>query len=63
MKGIGALIGEPEVLFMESENPVSNMVNGDFMWHFNVTNTPPFKSGTARVTYTDEGFQAFFETE
>lgn len=63
LKGIGALIGEPEVLFMESENPVSNMVNGDFMWHFNVTNTPPFKSGTARVTYTDEGFQAFFETE
>ena len=63
MKGIGALIGEPEVLFMESENPVSNMVNGDFMWHFNVTNTPPKKSMTARVTYTDEGFQAFFETE
>ena len=63
LKGIGALIGETEVLFMESENPVSNMVNGDFMWHFNVTNTPPFKSGTARVTYTDEGFQAFFETE
>lgn len=63
LKGIGALIGEPEVLFLESENPVSDMVNGDFVWHFNVTNTPPFKSGTARVTYTDEGFQAFFETE
>lgn len=63
LKGIGALIGEPEVLFMESENAVSDMVNGDFVWHFNVTNTPPFKSGTARVTYTDEGFQAFFETE
>ena len=61
LKGIGALIGEPEVLFVESENPVSDMVNGDFVWHFNVTNTPPFKSGTARVTYTDEGFAAFFE--
>lgn len=61
LKGIGALIGDPEVLFVESENPVSDMVNGDFVWHFNVTNTPPFKSGTARVTYTDEGFAAFFE--
>ena len=61
LKAIGALIGEPEVLFVESENPVSDMINGDFVWHFNVTNTPPFKSGTARVTYTDEGFSAFFE--
>lgn len=61
LKAIGALIGTPEVLFVESENPVSDMVNGDFKWHFNVTNTPPFKSGTARVTYTDEGFAAFFE--
>ena len=60
LKGIGALIGEPEVLFVESENPASDMINGDFVWHFNVTNTPPFKSGTARVTYTDEGFSAFF---
>ena len=61
LKAIGALIGEPEVVFVESENPVSDMINGDFVWHFNVTNTPPFKSGTARVTYTDEGFAAFFE--
>lgn len=60
LKGIGALIGDPEVLFVESENPLENMINGDFVWHFNVTNTPPFKSGTARVTYTDEGFAAFF---
>lgn len=63
LKGIGALIGDPVVEFVESENPVSNMVNGDFAWHFNVTNTPPFKSATGRVTYTDEGFQAFFEGE
>lgn len=63
LKGIGALIGEPVVEFVEAENPLSNMVNGDFTWHFNVTNTPPFKSATGRVTYTDEGFQAFFEGE
>lgn len=60
--GIGALIGSPSVAFLETENPVSDMVNGDFVWDFDVTNTPPFKSGTARVSYTDEGFSAFFES-
>lgn len=58
--GIGALIGSPSVAFLETENPANDMMNGDFVWNFNVTNTPPFKSGTARVTYTDEGFAAFF---
>ena len=58
--GIGALIGSPSVSFLETENPTSNMMNGDFVWNFNVTNTPPFKSGNARVGYTDEGFAAFF---
>lgn len=62
LKGIGALIGDPVVEFVESENPTSDMVNGDFTWHINVTNTPPFKSATGRVTYTDDGFQSFFET-
>ena len=61
LTGIGALIGTPSVEFMETENSLSDMMNGDFVWNFNVTNTPPFKSGTARVSYTDEGFAAFFE--
>lgn len=61
--GIGTLIGTPSVEFLETENSVTDMMNGDFVWNFNVTNTPPFKSGTARVCYTDEGFAAFFETE
>ncbi len=47
----------------KNRNPTSNMLNGDFVWDFSVTNTPPFKSGTARVCYTDEGFQSFFATE
>lgn len=63
LSGIGALIGTPSVEFLETENSTTDMMNGDFVWHFAVTNTPPFKSGTARVTYTDEGFAAFFETE
>lgn len=61
--GIGALIGTPSVEFVESANPVSDMMNGDFVWDFSATPTPPFKSGKARVSYTDEGFAAFFEAE
>ena len=63
LTGIGALIGSPTVEFVESANPTSDMMNGDFVWDFSATPTPPFKSGTARVCYTDEGFAAFFETE
>lgn len=63
LTGIGALIGTPSVEFVESANPTSDMMNGDFVWDFSATPTPPFKSGTARVCYTDEGFAAFFETE
>lgn len=63
LKGMGALIGEPVVEFVESENPVNEMMNGDFVWHFDVTNTTPFKSATGRVTYTEEGFQALYENK
>jgi phage tail sheath protein FI len=63
LSGIGALIGTPTVEFVETANPTSSMMNGDFVWDFTVTNTPPMKSATARVCYTDEGFQSFFESE
>ena len=63
LTGIGALIGTPSVEFVESANPESDMMNGDFVWDFSATPTPPFKSGTARVSYTDEGFAAFFGAE
>ena len=61
--GIGALIGHPEVLFLETENTTADMINGDFVWHILATPTPPLKSATAKVTYTDEGFASFFGEE
>lgn len=61
--GIGALIGSPEVLFLETENTNIDMINGDFVWHLMATPTPPLKSATAKVTYTDEGFSSFFGEE
>lgn len=56
----GALVGEPEVLFLESNNSTTDLMNGDFRWDIPVTPTPPFKSGTVYVQYTDAGFNAYF---
>lgn len=58
---VGALLGTPEVLFLESSNPTSDIMDGDFVWDFAVTNTPPLKSMKAKVAYTDEGFESLFE--
>lgn len=60
---VGALIGTPTVLFLESENTTADMVEGNFVWDFSATPTPQFKSGTMRVAYTDEGFASYFGEE
>lgn len=60
---MGALIGEPKVLFIETANPITDMMNGDFRWDIAVTPTPPLKSASVYVTYTDEGFAAYFGGE
>ena len=59
----GALIGQPVVSFEETENSTAELVEGNFVWGFNGTPTPPFKSGTLKVAYTDEGFDAYFGGE
>lgn len=56
----GALIGEPKILFLETENSTTDVMNGDFRWDINATPTPPLKSATVYVAYTDEGFSAYF---
>ena len=57
---MGALIGDPTVLFLESENSTTDMMNGDFRWDIAATPTPPLKSATVYVSYTDAGFSAYF---
>ncbi len=59
----GALIGNPSVLFLESNNSTGDMMNGDFRWDIPVTPTPPLKSATVYVAYTEEGFSAYFNEE
>lgn len=60
---MGALIGKAEILFIESENSTTDMMNGDFRWDINATPTPPLKSATVYVHYTDSGFAAYFGNE
>ena len=57
----GAFIGKPVVEFRESENSVNDLVEGNFVWNFEGTPTPPFKSGTLKVAYTTAGFDSYFE--
>lgn len=58
---IGALIGEPKIYFLASENSTEDMIQGDFKFNLPVTTTPQFKSATAEVNYTDEGLSALTE--
>ena len=58
---MGALLGEPTILFLENENSTTDLMNGDFKWSIPVTPTPPLKSATAGVSYTDDGFESYFE--
>lgn len=63
LAGLGAIIGEPTVEFLESANSTDDMMQGDFVFDISFTNTPPLKSATARVCYTDDGFVAYFGGE
>ena len=63
LKAMGALIGDPVVEFIETENPIENLVQGDFVWSSRITATPPFKSGTMKVAYTTEGFNSYYGGE
>lgn len=56
----GALLGEPTILFLESANSTTDIMNGDFRWDIAATPTPPLKSATVYVAYTDAGFSAYF---
>ena len=60
---IGALIGNPVVVFEQTTNSTSELMEGNFVWDFKGTPTPQFKSGTLRVAYSDAGFTTYFGEE
>lgn len=57
---MGAFIGTPVVRFDPAANTVGELVEGNFVWDFEGTPTPPWKSGTLRVAYTTAGFDTYF---
>lgn len=62
-KSMGALIGDPAIVFLETENPLNDLMHGVFRWDIQVTPTPPLKAAIARVAYTDEGFASYYGGE
>ena len=58
---MGALLGEPQIVFLESENSTTDIMNGDFRWDIAVTPTPPLKSASVYVAYTNAGFSVYYE--
>lgn len=58
---MGALIGSPAIVFLESENSTTDIMNGDFRWDIAATPTPPLKSASVYVAYTDAGFSVYYE--
>ena len=55
-----ALIGSPSVEFIETNNATEDMMNGSFRWDIAATPTPPLKSATGVVCYSDAGFSSYF---
>lgn len=57
---LGAFIGKPVVEFREVDNSTAELAEGNFVWRFEGTPTPPFKSGTLKVAYSSAGFDSYF---
>lgn len=55
----GALVGNPTVVFLQTSNEESDLIEGNFTWDFAITPTPQFKSAKAIVAYTSEGLNAY----
>lgn len=58
---VGALIGEPKILFLATENTTEDLMTGDFKFDIPVTVAPQYKSSTAEVCYSDAGLSSLVE--
>lgn len=47
-----------KILFNETSNPVSSIIEGDFMFDVKTTYTPPGKSLTFKIQYTNKGLES-----
>lgn len=60
--GIGALLYGKATIDAESDN-LSDIINGDWLFDFEVTTTPLAKSLKAKVIWVDNGFAVYFGAE
>lgn len=60
--GMGALLFGEAVLNADLDTR-SDIINGDFLFDFNVTTTPLAKSLTAHVKWVDDGFSVLYDQE
>ena len=59
----GGLLPGSQILFLASENPTSDMINGDWQFDLPLSVTPRAKSLTGKVYYTDKGLATLVEGE
>lgn len=59
----GGLLPGSKILFLASENPTSDMINGDWKFDLPLSVTPRAKSLTGKVYYTDKGLATLVEGE
>ena len=57
----GGLLQGSKILFLSTENPTSDMINGDWYFDLPITVTPRAKSLTGKVYYTDEALTSLVE--
>ncbi|RCX20881.1 phage tail sheath protein FI [Anaerobacterium chartisolvens] len=62
---LNGLVGDGKMLygkidFNESSNPISSIIEGDFVFDIQTTTTPPGKSLTFRVQYTTQGIEMLY---
>lgn len=58
---VGALIGDPTVEFVERDD--GDYSSGDFEWSMQVTPTPPLKSATLKLSFSDAGYSIYTEED
>lgn len=63
LEAVGALLGNPTIEFVESKNPISEILQGRFVYDIDVTPATPLRYIACDVHYTDEGVYRAFTTE
>ena len=62
LKCMGALLGEPKIYFSD-DNSATSIMGGNFIWDIQATTTMPFKSGTVRLGYTNDGVYTLLNSD